>query len=143
MLSKEKLFVLLDRTEVSKYLKNGKITNASARLPKIVNKGNKKTTIVCGLCERNFSSNHNLVAHMKTHTGEKPFTCHICTKSFQSISNLNVHVQIHSSEKLFKCETCEKTFVTKAYLSQHIKCHTMKPLHKCNICSARMKYLFI
>jgi len=52
---------------------------------------NKTATFICALCNKNFSSNHNLIIHQRTHTGEKSYSCDICYRIFATRSNLVVH----------------------------------------------------
>lgn len=50
----------------------------------------------CGTCGAKLKWKKNLLAHMRRHTGEKPYVCKICNKNFICHGSLRTHMAKHS-----------------------------------------------
>jgi uncharacterized Zn-finger protein len=59
-----------------------------------------KSPIRCRFCKRAFPREKSLQAHLRTHTGERPYRCTHpgCHKSFVQSGQLRTHLRLHTGK---------------------------------------------
>ena len=87
----------------------------------------KKKQHVCHYlgCGKVYGKTSHLRAHLRWHTGERPFLCPwlFCGKRFTRSDELQRHLRTHTGEKRFVCNECGKRFMRSDHLNKHVKTH--------------------
>ncbi|XP_053678109.1 uncharacterized protein LOC128728504 [Anopheles nili] len=91
------------------------------------------SSIKCHYCNRVFPREKSLQAHLRTHTGERPYHCDYpgCTRAFTQSGQLKTHQRLHTGERPFICSAtnCQMRFT---HANRHCPDHPNDTLKRCD-----------
>lgn len=86
-------------------------------------------TLSCLICKKEFDDKHQLLFHLKIHTGaraaknstEKTHSCFECGKKFFTRKDVKRHMITHTKLKDYLCQHCPQRFGRKDHLTRHLR----------------------
>ncbi|KXJ70479.1 hypothetical protein RP20_CCG023427 [Aedes albopictus] len=94
----------------------------------------------CSDCGKQMVSPYTYQAHLRIHSGERPFACPHCEQTFRISQGLNRHVrEVHQKVRNYSCEVCGKRFGNGRNLKEHRFLHTDEKPYVCNLCGSSFK----
>ncbi|XP_064460324.1 DNA-binding protein Ikaros-like [Ornithodoros turicata] len=82
----------------------------------------RETTLhLCSFCPCSSKLKANVVAHERTHTGERPFKCRFCSYAAAMKDTLRLHERRHTGERPFNCTLCPYAAMKKQHLTSHME----------------------
>lgn len=104
--------------QFGKFSKSSDCVEKDSTSPASNSMDSKKNEYVCDVCSQSFSYKHNLKAHYRLHTGEKPYICRICKREYTFYPSLKNHLLSAHFSVLSKCNDGNQKQQLKMFLSK-------------------------
>ncbi|GFV53642.1 protein bric-a-brac 2 [Trichonephila clavipes] len=114
-------------------LVDNEVTTINEELPIL----KKKCKYKCLKCNLMVASKGHLDIHMRTHTGERPFSCHLCGKTTIRQHDLQLHMRTHTGIKPYACPICGMRFNNVSNYRRHYRRRhptAERVLQTCKLC---------
>lgn len=111
------------------------VVSATSRASKRRNYPSEQKTSKCTWpgCPKTFNRPARLVAHLRSHTNERPYKCthEGCDKDYTESKHLKLHLISHTKETKYACDKCDKSFATGTRLRRHQAVHEGQERFRC------------
>ncbi|XP_014225922.1 zinc finger protein 585A-like [Trichogramma pretiosum] len=136
--------------KINKKIKNPKRKSVDVRMTQVAKKSlkpntkkavKKRNNYSCNSCEKTFTTNEGLKAHVNSKHKGVTYVCFVCGKGITSHYHLEAHKQsVNVGKRTRACDSCDKKFATRTYPMRHVRSVHNGVEHACNVCGKKYKF---